>query len=99
MKVDLTLDFEALLLEAKVQWKLREDALEPISKAKYSHILCGGNMGTETYRKLEDEEDAIRSKYDAWIKENLTDRGIMLKTMNFDCKPVGLWIVVAGPEF
>ena len=98
MKVDLSLDFDALLAEAVKQWKLREERLEPISKAKYSHVLCGGNMSTDTYRKLEEDEIDVKLKYQVWVKKNLTERGIKLITRNCDSKPTALWIIVAGEE-
>ena len=98
MTVDLNTDFEALLAEAKAQHKLREDRLEPISKAKYSHVLCGGNMSTDVYRKLEEEEIDVKLKYQHWVKTNLTDKGIMLRTSGYSQAPVALWIVVAGIE-
>ena len=98
MKVDLNTDFDALFNAALAQWKIREEALEPISKAKYSHVLCGGNMGTDTYRKLEAEEAAVKLEYQNWIKQNITDRGITLKYNQYTGKPISMCITVAGAE-
>jgi hypothetical protein len=98
MKADINIDFDALLAAVQEQWNIREKALLPISEAKYSHGLCGGNVGTDVYRQLDEEESDIKLKYQIWIRENLTDRGIMMKTNGFDRKPVALWIVVASVE-
>ena len=98
MKADLNTDFEALFNEALAQWKIRENALEPISKAKYSHILCGGNMSTDVYRKLEEDEIDVKIKYQNWIKKNITDRGITLLYNQCNGKPVSMYVTVAGAE-
>lgn len=98
MKADLNTDFEALFNEALAQWKIRENAIEPISKAKYSHVLCGGNMSTDVYRKLEEDEIDAKIKYQNWIKKNITDRGITLYYNQYTGKPLRMCITVAGTE-
>lgn len=98
MKVDLNTDFDALFNAALAQWKTREEALEPISKAKYSHVLCGGNMSTDVYRKLEEDEIDVKIKYQNWIKKNITDRGITLLYNQFTGKPMSMYVTVAGAE-
>lgn len=98
MKADLTLDFEALLTAAQAQWKLREQAIEPLSKRKYSLVLAGRSMQDPEYQELEMQEIDAKIKYQRWIKENLTERGIMYATQHADGKPKTLFVIVAGAD-
>ena len=98
MKADLTLDFEALLIAAQEQWKLREQAIEPLSKRKYSLVLAGRSMQDPEYQELEMQEIDAKIKYQRWIKENLTERGIMYATQHADGKPKTLFVIVAGAD-
>lgn len=98
MKVDLNTDFEALFNAVLAQWEIREQALDSISKAKYSHTLCGGNWSTDVYRKLDADETAAKNKYQNWITKNITNRGIMLKHNRYTGKPISMCITVAGEE-
>lgn len=98
MKVDLNTDFEALFNEALAKWKIREDVLEPLSKRKYSIVLAGRSMQDPEYQELEMQEIDAKIKYQRWIKENITDRGITLYYNQCTGKPMSMSITVAGAK-
>ena len=44
------------------------------------------------------QEIDAKIKYQRWIKENLTNRGIMYATQHADGKPKTLFVIVAGAD-
>ena len=96
-KIDPNIDYEALLTDAKTQWKIRLNKLESIAKAKYSHVLTGGLMQDPEYKELEMQEIDAKIKYQNWIKKNITERGILLHVNHsWNDMPLSLSIPVAG---
>lgn len=96
-KIDPNIDYEALLTDAKAQWKSRIDRLEGISKLKYSLMMNGYSMQDPEYQELEMQEIDAKIKYQNWIKKNITERGILLHTNeSWNNMPVSLSIPVAG---
>lgn len=89
-------DYDALLTEAQIQWRIKENVLSRLAEAKYSNICCGGTVCDHTDKILSLEERRVIKEYNEWIDKTFTQRGI---TCIFDSypthKPIKLQITVA----
>lgn len=86
--IDFTIDFNALLEEAKAQRKIYEDTVKLLQKEYDVEKMC---FPPEIQAKLK----AALDKWRDWSKENINDLGLEL---NCDImgRPVGISACLAG---
>jgi len=86
--IDLTIDFDALLKEAKVQYKAYTNTVDPL-RTKYDvEKHC---FPPEIQAKLQ----AAFDKWMDWCEENINSRGLTLNT-NMLGQPIGISACLVG---
>ena len=86
--IDLTIDFDALLKEAKAQYKIYKNTVEPLRK-KY-------NVEKNCYSpEIRIELNAAFDKWMDWCQQNINNLGLELNCDMFG-KPVGISACLAG---
>lgn len=86
--IDLTIDFNALLEEAKAQHKIYEDTVDPLRKKYDVETMC---FSPEIQAKL----NAAFDKWLDWCEKNINSRGLELNC-NMLGQPVGISACLAG---
>ena len=93
MNIDMTIDFDALLEEAKAK---RKEYDEVIDKYRHTYIMEPGLMDY-----YPDEVKPIlieaRDKYLDWIDKNITKRGLSLE-LDMLSRPIAITAVLAGKK-
>lgn len=89
-------DYDALLTEAQIQWRIKENVLSRLAEAKYSSMLHGGQACDHTDKILALEEKRVIKEYNEWIDKTFTQRGIICIFDPYPThKPIKLQITVA----
>ena len=95
-KIDTTIDYEALLEEAK---RVHRSYTENCDKYKNQYDTTPDENGNcKGFPK--DVRDTLKGFYDGWkkwIKENINDRGLHLRR-NMMGTPIAIYLVVAGDD-
>ena len=86
--IDLTIDFNALLEEAKAQHKIYEDTVDPLRKKYDVETMC---FSHEIQAKL----NAAFNKWLDWCEKNINSRSLELNC-NMLGQPVGISACLAG---
>ena len=88
--IDTTIDYDALLEEAKEQYRAYNGELEK--------RRCFWNPDPDNYgfpESIQKEVEAFHKKCVEWEKENITSKGLILK-MNLVGAPIAILAVLAG---
>ena len=93
---DNTLDYDALLTAARVQYTLMIETLAAIAADEYTLALHGTPFNDPAITDCTRRRTKATNTYLHWIQVNITDRSITLHSERYTGKPVGLSIVVAG---
>ena len=91
--VDLTIDFNALLEEAKAQRKVYEDTVELLKKKYVDEKYL--DEKTCYSPEIQAEINAAFDKWMDWCQKNIYDRGLELNC-NMRGIPVGISACLAG---
>ena len=89
-------NYDALLKEAIVQWRIKENVLSRLAEVRYYHLVNGGHAGDATDSLIVSEQQRVQQDYHSWIDRNLTAHDIRCEIRNTDSKPLRLVVVVAG---
>jgi len=89
-KIDLTIDFDALLEEAKQKRKEYDDVID---KWRHTYIAEPGILDYPP--EVKPILKAARDKYIDWLTDNITGRGLKLEEDMFG-RPVAISAILAG---
>ena len=92
MNVDMTIDYDKLLEEAKKRY---ENVLKFNNEAK---ILFINGASTERYWPIQEKYLAARDEFLDWEKQNIEKLGVRLITNFSNDAPIGISAVISGHD-
>ena len=95
MKIDFTIDFDALLEEAKAKRKEHDDVIDKWRHTWHCKELKSGRLKMGYPPKVDAIIHKSADKWEQWVKTNIHDRGLEL-LVDMHNRPTAITAVLTG---
>lgn len=92
MNIDMTIDYDKLLEEAKMRY---EKVRKLSDEARHLFIF---DRSPEKYLPVQEKFLAARDEFNDWEKKNVDKLGVRLVNNFRDCAPIGIYAVISGHD-